>query len=376
MRAWSLTLCCLLSQVALAQTPDTQPTSQPSSAPIVSAPEVKKERPLTSIPLDAGLPLNVRVGSAFNAVAISENDGVFTATIDLRLRWKDSRLKYPAAETPRGFYEFRGEAAQQKLAEIWSPIVELANSKDAVTESEGLRIFADGRVEILRRINGSFAVPFDATAFPFDKQILAVEVSSKQNSDQVSLTALQDELNFSKVADGLSIDGWNLGFVNMKKASVAGWYGEAGDKMFIGLGVARQPGKLIAPIFIPLLASLLIPLLAIWMNQAEGGEFKVEAFELANVIIGGLFAVIALNFTVNGEYKVVASGDNSVTRLFGLNYLTLALGLLVIVMLFRFHVIKTHFGQYVQEQTFVFLSWAIPVLVFGTAATFFLVAMV
>ena len=374
MRAWSLALCCLISQAALAQTPDTQPTSAPTSAPTVSEP-ARAERPLTSIPLDAGLPLNVRVGSAFNAITISENDGVFTSTIDLRLRWRDSRLMYPASETPRGFYEFRGEAAQQKLGEIWSPQVELANSKDAAIESEGLRIFSDGRVEILRRITGSFAVPFDATAFPFDKQVLLVEVASKQGNDQVTLLSLQDELSFSKVAEGLQIDGWDLGFVNIKKASVSGWYGEAGDKMLIGLGVARQPGKLIAPIFIPLLASLLIPLLAIWMNQAEGGEFKVEAFELANVIIGGLFAVIALNFTVNAEYKVIASGDNSVTRLFGLNYLTLAVGLLVIVLLFRFHLLKKVFGQYVQEQAFLFLSWAIPVLVFGTAATFFLVAM-
>jgi len=368
MNARWLTGWCLLGQLALASVSGAQPATPPATEPV--------ERPMTSIPLDAGLPLNVRVATAFNAIAIDENEGIFNATIDLRLRWRDARLQYPASETPRGFHEFRGESAKQRLSEIWSPDIELANSRDAVTEAEGLRMFADGRVEILRRITGHFAVPIDATAFPFDHQELTIEVASKQPSDQVTLQALQDELDFSKPAEGLTIDGWNPGFVNLKKSSIAGWYGESAEKMRIGLGVSRQPGKLIAPIFIPLLASLLIPLLAIWMNQPEGGGFKVEAFELANVIIGGLFAVIALNFTINGSYTVIASGDNSVTRLFGLNYLTLATSLLVIVLMFRFEVLRKLFGQYVQEQTFLFLSWAIPLLVFGTAATFLMVAMV
>ncbi len=369
--------CCFLSQAALAQVPGAQPSLAPKTAGSAAASvpsAAAAERPLTSIPLDAGLPLNVKVGTAFNAVTIHENEGNFTATLDLRLRWRDTRLAYPATETPRGFREYRGAAATQRLAEIWRPETGFFNSKDAATESEGLRVFPDGKVEYVRRVTGSFTASFDATSFPFDKQVLFVEVAAKQSNDQVTLLALQDELNFSQAAPDVALDEWNLGFVSLRRESTAGWYGEASDKMMIGLGVSRKSEKFIAPIFIPLLASLLIPLLAIWMNKAEGGNFKVEPIDLANIIIGGLFAVIALNFTVNGEYKVIASGDNAVTRLFGLNYLSLGVGLLVIVFMFRFHVLKKLFGQYVQEQAFVYVSWAIPTLVFGTAVTFFLVA--
>lgn len=197
--------------------------------------------------------------------------------------------------------------------------------------------------------------------------------------DAIGMIVVARDFSGTRSASGRSLV-WQifyaLWFVSLGKSSVDGWYGEAAEQMVIGLGVSRQPGKLIAPIFIPLLASLLIPLLAIWMNQPEGGGFRVEAFELANIIIGGLFAVIALNFTINDGYTMVAAGDNSVTRLFGLNYLTLATSLLVIVLMFRFQVLRRLFGRYVQEQVFVFLSWAIPALVFGTAATFLLVAMV
>jgi hypothetical protein len=63
----------------------------------------------------------------------------------------------------------------------------------------------------------------------------------------------------------------------------------------------RDASSAVAPIFVSLLASLLIPLPALWLNAMADGDFRIEAFELANVLIGRLFAVIALNFTVNSS---------------------------------------------------------------------------
>jgi len=92
--------------------------------------------------------------------------------------------------------------------------------------------------------------------------------------------------------------------------------------------------------------------------------------------MGGLFAVIALNFTVNSAYEALGSGDNPVSRLFALNYTTLGIGLLVNVLLFRFGVVERWFGRYVQEQFYIFLSWAVPVLVLTGAGAIILVAVV
>jgi hypothetical protein len=150
---------------------------------------------------------------------------------------------------------------------------------------------------------------------------------------------------------------------------VSGWYGEDLSRVTGSLAMQRRAGNSAALIFIPLLASLLIPLLAIWMNRVEEGEFQIEAFELANVIVGGLFAVIALNFTLNAEYATLGSSDNTVRRLFALNYLALALSLLVNLTLFRFNLPLRWFGRYVQEQVFLFLSWR-PLLVLATAVAF------
>ena len=104
-------------------------------------------------------------------------------------------------------------------------------------------------------------------------------------------------------------------------------------------------------------------------------RFQVDTFEMVNIIIGGLFAVIALNFTVNSVYQVLESGDNPVNRLFALNYMTLAISLAVAILVYRFRVVERGFGRYAQEQFYLFLVWAIPLLVLTTAVAIILVAL-
>jgi hypothetical protein len=116
-------------------------------------------------------------------------------------------------------------------------------------------------------------------------------------------------------------------------------------------------------------------MIAIWLQKvSDEGDFEVDAFELANIVIGGLFAVIALNFTVNSEYSSLASGDNTVTRLFALNYAALAIAMVINIGMFQYKLVERWFGKYVQEQLYWFLCGAVPALAFGAAATFLLVA--
>lgn len=333
---------------------------------------------LRSLPMGKGLPVVVRIALRYvEVVSIDETEAAYTATVDLRLRWQDLRLQYPLEVAPLGFLEFRDQAAATKMAEIWTPSVAFWNlSGDPSQQMHALRIFPDGRVELMLRTRATFETPFDVERFPFDRQRLQVEVVSNLESVQrLSLEFEQDDLDFSSAPDTNELRDWAPGIVSLKRDVVSGWYGEDLSRVTGSLAMQRRAGNSAALIFIPLLASLLIPLLAIWMNRVEEGEFQIEAFELANVIVGGLFAVIALNFTLNAEYATLGSSDNTVRRLFALNYLALALSLLVNLTLFRFNLPLRWFGRYVQEQVFLFLSWAVPLLVLATAVAFLLVAM-
>jgi len=378
--AFALLLLLFAAQTAAAQSPPAATALPAGSERAGVQPEGRASQAstqdLTSLPLGKGLPVMVRVGLYFQRItAFDDNQGTFTGTFDMRLRWEDPRLRYPAETTPRGFQEFRGPNAEQKLKEVWIPQVAFTNLKESpANQTTSLRIFPDGWVELMERTTGQFSVPINAGSFPFDKQSLDVEITvHRETTGEASLVVLQEDIDFSRPAQDLSIDGWTPGLVNIKRFTQPGWYGEFQSGLVVGLNVARKPVYVVATVFIPLLASLLIPLLAIWMNSTEEGEFKTDAFELANIIVGGLFAVIALNFTINAAYRSVATGDNTVTRLFGLNYVTLGVGLAVVVLLYRYNVPMRFCGRYVQEQMFSYLSWAVPLLAVGTALAFILV---
>ncbi len=356
---------------ALAQGTEAAPA--PAPAPAAATED------LTTLPQGKGLPVVVRVGLFFADIGtIDENEGAFEATVDLRLRWSDPRLRYPPEEAPSGFKELRAEAAEAKLAEIWDPDVALANlSGEPSDRMRGLRLYPDGTVQVVERTAGKFKTAFDVRSFPFDRQTLSVEVVARREPAQlVSLEYRQDDLDYSRVASGVRLDDWAPGFVSIRRERLAGWYGERLVGVVVGLEVARKPATAIAPVFLPLFASLLIPLLALWMQKVEDADFQIEAFELANVLIGGLFAVIALNFTVASVVRPVAFGDNTVTRLFGLNYLALGVNILINVTMFRFNLLKRAFGKYVQEQVFLYSIWAMPVLAIGSAFAIVLAAAV
>ena len=333
----------------------------------------------TSLPLEKGLPVVVRPAVAYVEIFdFDENAATFRATIDLRLRWDDLRLRRPAAEAKDPPRVFRGAEAEAAAKKIWIPDIAIANQagEAAGPTDVGLRIFADGRVELMRRITAVFSTAYDVSRFPFGEQQLEVRLVVRDlTANQLGLAFDQNGLDFSRAVAGAELDGWDLGFVNLSVEPLAGWYGTSHSTLTASLRITRRPGPTIAAIFVPLLASLLIPLLTIWLNRAEeDGTFNVEAFELVNIIIGGLFAVIALNFTVNSVFEVLESGDNPVNRLFTLNYITLAVCLAVNVLFGRFNVVGGLLGNYVQEQFYRFLMWAIPAMVLITAASIILVA--
>ena len=321
--------------------------------------------PLVAVPTGKGLPVVVRAALFFNQIqAFNDNQNTFEATTDLRLSWFDLRLRYPAEEGLNGYKEYRVSAAEAELAKMWTPRIRLVNRVGEPTFSERrLRIFPDGRVETIARTTATYKVPVDLSRFPFDHQSLLIELVVQEDTiETVDLDFSSEDVAFSRVASSVEMDGWTPGLVNLKRELVAGWNGDRYARVLAALDVRRVASSTIATIFIPLFASLLIPFLATWMNRAVDDGFEVEAFELANVIIGGLFAVIALAFTISSAYPNLVSSDNTVSRLLGLNYVALAVGLVITVVFYRYRMPARWFGAYVQEQMFTFLSWAFPLM--------------
>lgn len=329
----------------------------------------------TTLPRGKGQPIIVKAGLFFADVSlVNEKTSTFTATVDLRLRWKDLKKH----DISRNELNIQGPEVDKFLSETWHPDVEIANLVGEPSfKNKGLIRDTDGQIELMERITGSFAIQLDVKKFPFDKQNLAVEIVVRNNYvDTVMLDYQRSEIEYSKPIEKMEISGWIPGTVEIKRENLIGWHGNSFSRLIMGLQVKRMLIGTISPIFLPLFSSLLIPLLAIWTNKFKDGEFQIESYELANIIIGGLFAMIALNYSVNSVYENISAGDNTVNRLFGLDYLALGFSLLINTTLFRFNLVKRWFGIYVQEQLYDYLIWSAPLLVFSTAVTFLMLSIV
>lgn len=329
---------------------------------------VDPDRP--TYPTGRGLPVLVRSAMVFQEVRnFNEQTGVFEAVVDLRLTWIDPRLAYKIGPGDRGYREFKATAAEREIAKIWTPKIRYLNltSEPGAIERR-LRIFSDGTVETIARITGTFGTAVSVEKFPFDHQNLSIEVAVFEDIREfVNFDFVANDLQFSKAANAVTIGGWSIGHVNLERGIIRGWNGDRYSKVTISLDIQRMAWGTVAAIFIPLFASLLIPFLAVWMNSASGGDFEIEAFELGNVVVGGLFAVIALGVTFSSAYPALVAEDNTVSRLLSLNYLALGMGVLIIVFVYRFKLIANWFGPYVQNEFYRILTWAFPLLFLATA---------
>ena len=348
----------------------------PTTVPAV--PQTVPERP--SPPTGKGLPVVVRTGLFIQDVAsIDEPSETFVATIDVRLRWDDSRVGFPLFQAPPGgVIDLRGEQAEARLAQMWAPSVAIANLVgDPTFQTRRLRISPEGRVELMQRTTGKFETAFDLSKFPFDRQNLTVElVERREPLHRLIFDFRQDDIEFSQTADSVSIDGWKPGLLHLQRSPQPAWYGEAQARVQASAEIRRDSVRTISVLFLPLLASLLIPLLALWLQRVNDGVILIETFELSNILIGGLFAVIALNFTLSATYPTLVTGDNTVTRLLGFNYFCLALNLLINVSMFRFNFVGRAFGKHVLDQSYRYLVWAMPVMVLTTVVSIMLLALV
>ncbi|HEY8358641.1 MAG TPA: hypothetical protein VIL30_14380 [Ramlibacter sp.] len=328
------------------------------------------------LPESRGLPVVVRAALGFVQVeAFDDAKGTFEATTDLRMTWHDGKQAFEAVQ-PGAYRHYRASGADAALAQAWSPQVRYINRVGEPTFVEPrLKVFADGTVELVVRTTATYKVPVDLVRFPFDRQGLVVQVAMKEATvEEVDLDFSEPDVEFSKASREAALEGWRLGLVNLRRDLVSGGNGYRYPVFSATLEVRRVAAGTAATIFIPLFASLLIPFLATWMNRSNEGEFEVDAFELANVIIGGLFAVIALNFSVGSAYPSIVASDNTVTRLIGLNYVALAVGLIITVVFYRYGLPRRWFGAYVQHEAFRFLTWAFPLVFVTTGLLFVLMA--
>jgi len=184
-----LALLCLSASVLYAQTPD---------AGDISPEELIGQRPAGhDKPVEVTVHLHI-----FDIFSVDDVQQNFKADLFAQVTWLDPRLAMPAGQR-------RGQTRTLDLAAIWTPRVLVVNSRGLDFQLPRVADVDDfGNVRVQQRLSGAIASSFQLQEFPFDSQILSVDiVSYRYSPDEVAFTIVSE---VTGGPDEFNAKGWKF----------------------------------------------------------------------------------------------------------------------------------------------------------------------
>ena len=311
------------------------------------------------MPENAPRPLKIGVAMTVNTISkINEEAGTIEANVDLQLRWKDAGLAFNPQETGMNRLEFNNEFAENKLKDVWTPALTLANAT-IHHKKQVLFIYADGTVLLIQRVKGVFDVKFKLEAFPFDTESFTVRiVSERYNTNQIELTHNQYDINDSGLRNGIKISGWKPEQLNFTSLSTQGWDGRYYPETQANIIVTRDPQGHLLLILMPFFLVTLLPTFAMLYTKIP------LQFQL-NYTGGAILSLIALTFTYKVRYPALTS-DSIIVQLILIGAIYISAILLLNITLFNREQSNTLFSnRFITEEIISYLKWAMPLALLG-----------
>jgi len=185
----------------------------------------------------------------------------------VRSVWCDPRLAFDPAIADHEELVFTGKQVEAELRHMWFASGYPVNKTAEPNISEHvLRIRHDGTVEQSINISLPLATTYDLHRFPFDRQILALQVESYLwHRDQLRL--VHDE-TISGFNDGINIPEWTIRAVHGHVTDVAVMRSDARFSRYtLEIEIDRKPGFYLWKVFLPLIVIVSLSWSVFWMTD-------------------------------------------------------------------------------------------------------------
>ena len=244
-------------------------------------------------PEKGGPPTKVKVTARIVDIAAIDNvKQQFTLDIFVSFSWADPRLALAGSSA-------LGEERVLGLNELWMPRITAANSRDLQTRLPEQVVVDDfGNVTYVQRFFGNLAVDMEFKAFPFDSQILPVElVSYGHNVDELQIL---NDADGSGMSDDFSVEGWIFSAlpVDNEPFKIVGQSGQV-PKLSIRIKAEREASYYLLTMMLPMSLVLFMAWTVFWLPPS------VVAPRIA-VSTASIFSLLALGFSIRLNLPAVA----------------------------------------------------------------------
>lgn len=228
-------------------------------------------------------------GMIENADSVNES---FNADFYLRMQWTDPSL---ASLPPEKI----------DLGAIWEPKIEVINSRDLGKPWDPyIQLAGPGKLSYLGRFQGSFAAPMDLHDFPFDHQVLPIEIESTEYTSRqfvFSYPNQRDEQGWTTpvkpeevLGSGVRLPEWKIEAVQVRELDKYYAFMDSSYSRYrIEILVSRRSGFYFWKVIV--IEALIVALS--WV------VFLLDAGELGNrsaVSVTLLLATVAFSYVVSG----------------------------------------------------------------------------
>jgi hypothetical protein len=222
---------------------------------------------------------------------VDERSETFDADLYLNCRWHDPRLAFHPQGASSDTRTYQGDAAADRLEEIWWPDLEFVNTSTPQITNRTLVVHSDGTIDYRMGVSSTFRATLDLRRFPFDDQDLEITLQSFE-ADQRLLVFETDprRAGFDRQDDyaGLAIDTVDA---RTRTANLEGW-NENFSELVIRIHVERSPSFYLWTIFVPLTLVLLLSC-TIFFVPIEGFHDRIA------IALACFLACIATQFAMS-----------------------------------------------------------------------------
>lgn len=286
-------------------------------------------------PLAAEGPTEVKL--AVFVLDIDEVNNVgqsFDANVYIELRWHDPRL---AHDHPN--------VITRSLIEVWNPRIQLINQQKIwPTLPEIVEVFPDGEVVYQQRVWGTFSQPLELKDFPFDQQVLTIQLAAASYSPK-EVKLVTEQRSRTGIANKFSLADWDI---LDWKVDIAPFAPSLEEEPFAGYSfsveVKRKYGYYIIKIIIPLILIIIMSWVVFWIDPKESGT-------QISVAITTMLTLIAYRFAVGADLP-------KVSYLSRLDYFILGATLLVFASLIQVVVTSAYAKSGNQDRARLIDYWA------------------
>jgi hypothetical protein len=298
-----------------------------------------------------------------NLISVDEKNETFFADVYFTFRWIDPRLSF-SGDKPQIFLE---ESALEKLTQIWWPQIEFLSAGLPTWNNRSLFIFPDGSVEYFIGLSANFRSRFDFTDFPFDKQVLKIEIDSFLWNKNILLFVSDNKVKFHRLEEGYHKEETILDIrdaVGETPGLVLESFGnnENYSLYTVSIFIKRRVGFFLYQVFVPLI-------LIFGIASAVLFGFKDSFLDRIQISLTAFLVFVAAKFAINQDLPQIGY-MTIIDKAFVVAYVCIALTVVVSI------IQRIYVSRYEErvKKLDKYARWIIPLLFIGSIAWMFLIS--